>query len=81
MLAYLKNEVGGALVAGMLGDVTATIYAHSVNLVEVRYDFGAPSVASNAAAASRALAQLFAAVFACRNGATMTPHFSRTSPR
>jgi len=61
MLAYLKNESGGALVAGILGDVTSTVYAHSVNLLEVRYNFGAPSFAGNSQKASAALSQLFAA--------------------
>ena len=61
ILAYFKNEIGGALVANILADVTSTVYAHSVNLVEVRYDFGAPSVEANRRAANLALAQLFAA--------------------
>lgn len=58
MLAYLKNEIGGPLIAGVLGDVTATVYAHSVNLLEVRCDFGPPSVATNALGAAAALTQL-----------------------
>ena len=61
MLAYLKNGAGGALVANILSDVTSTVYARSVNLVEVRYDFGAPSVEANRSAAKLALSQLFAA--------------------
>jgi PIN domain nuclease of toxin-antitoxin system len=61
MLAHLRGEPGGALVTSILGDVSAKVYAHSVNLVEVRYSFGAPSVAGNSDRASAALASLFAA--------------------
>lgn len=61
MLSHLRGEAGGALVTSILGDVTATIYAHSVNVLEVRYSFGAPSIAVNAQNAAAALSQLFAA--------------------
>lgn len=61
MLAYLKGEIGGPLVASILGDTTATIYAHSTNLAEVRYNFGPPSGAGISAKANAALAQLRAA--------------------
>lgn len=61
MLAYLKNEPGWPLVAGILGDVTSMVYDHSVNLLEVRYNFGAPSIAGNSQKAAGALAQLLAA--------------------
>ncbi len=61
MLAYLKNEPGGPLVAGILGDVTSMVYDYSVNLLEVRYNFGAPSIAGNSQKAAGALAQLLAA--------------------
>ncbi len=60
MLAHLRGEPGGALVTSILGDTTATVYAHSVNLVEVRYSFGAPSIPDNSQKASAALTQLFA---------------------
>ena len=60
MLAYLKNEPGGPLVASILGDTTSTVYAHSTNIAEVRYNFGAPSIAGNSTKASAGLAQLFA---------------------
>lgn len=61
MLAYLKGEIGGPLVASILGDTTATIYAHSTNLVEVRYNFGPPSGAGISAKANAAIVQLKAA--------------------
>lgn len=67
MLAYLKGEMGGLLVASILGDTTAMVYAHSTNLAEVRYDFGPPSRPSVVANASRALAQLVAAGVQERN--------------
>ena len=60
MLAYLKNEAGGPLVGSIFGDVTARVFAHSVNLVEVRYSFGAPSIPGNSQDAAAGLSQLFA---------------------
>lgn len=61
MLAHLRGEIGGALVTSILSDVSAKVFAHSVNLVEVRYSFGAPSIPGNSQKASAALSQLFAA--------------------
>lgn len=39
MIAYLRNELGGAVVDALLGDPANTCYAHVVNLMEVYYDF------------------------------------------
>lgn len=39
MLAYLRAEVGGNVVASLLADPAVTCYAHMVNLIEVYYDF------------------------------------------
>ncbi len=61
MLAHLKGEPGGALVTSILSDTTATVYAHSTNLAEVRYDFGPPSRTGVVATANKVLAQLMAA--------------------
>jgi PIN domain nuclease of toxin-antitoxin system len=39
MLAYLRAEPGGNVVAALLSDPTATCYAHTMNMIEVYYDF------------------------------------------
>jgi PIN domain nuclease of toxin-antitoxin system len=39
MLAYLRAEQGGSVVAGLLSDPTANCCAHTINLIEVYYDF------------------------------------------
>lgn len=38
MLAYLRGEPGGDVVASMLTDPSATCFAHRVNQIEVYYD-------------------------------------------
>lgn len=39
MIAYLRGETGGTVVDGFLKNPTDTCYAHSINLLEVYYDF------------------------------------------
>jgi PIN domain nuclease of toxin-antitoxin system len=39
MIAYLRGELGGTVVDGFLNSPTDTCYAHSINLLEVYYDF------------------------------------------
>lgn len=39
MIAYLRAEPGGDIVAGLLADPTAICHAHTMNLIEVYYDF------------------------------------------
>ncbi|HLK55343.1 MAG TPA: type II toxin-antitoxin system VapC family toxin [Chthonomonadaceae bacterium] len=39
MIAYLRGEPGATDVAALLTDPTATCYAHTINLLEVYYDF------------------------------------------
>jgi PIN domain nuclease of toxin-antitoxin system len=39
MIAYLQDEPGSEVVAGLLSDPAETCYAHAVNLCEVYYDF------------------------------------------
>lgn len=58
MLALLNNEKGGPLVAALLADVHVTAYAHSVNLVEVFYDFGPQGSGENLINAEKAMAAL-----------------------
>lgn len=56
MLAYLNGEAEGVLVADLLKQPNSEFFAHSVNLTEVFYDFGPPSVAQNLLHAQKALA-------------------------
>ncbi len=58
MLAWLRNEPGGALVAAILADPQNVVYAHSVNLTEVFYAFGPPSIPANLANSERGMAAL-----------------------
>lgn len=58
MLALLNHEKGGPFVAELLADVNVTSYAHSVNLVEVFYDFGPHGDPQNLINAERAIAAL-----------------------
>ncbi len=58
MLAYLNGEPEGPMVAGLFKAPDAACFAHSVNLAEVFYDFGPPSIAANLRDAQNALAQL-----------------------
>lgn len=67
MLAYVKNEVGGPLVAALLGDENVTAYAHAVNLCEVYYDFGPQSNPPCLANSQKALEVLKAASVIERN--------------
>jgi PIN domain nuclease of toxin-antitoxin system len=39
MIAFLRGEKGGSVVARILADSVDTCFAHSVNLCEVYYDF------------------------------------------
>jgi hypothetical protein len=39
MIAYLRDEPGGNLVEGFLNSPTDACYAHTINLLEVYYDF------------------------------------------
>ena len=39
LIAYLRGEPGGAVVDGLLKNAADTCYVHTVNLVEVYYDF------------------------------------------
>ena len=39
MIAYLRGESGSADVAALLTDPGSTCYAHTINLLEVYYDF------------------------------------------
>ncbi len=39
MLAYLRGEAGGDVVAALLTEPTAACFAHTVNIIEVDYDF------------------------------------------
>lgn len=39
MIAYLRAEAGGTVVDGFLNTPTDTCYAHTINLLEVYYDF------------------------------------------
>ena len=39
ILAYLRGETGGEKVAALLSDPAENCYAHTVNLIEVYYDF------------------------------------------
>jgi len=55
MLAYLRAEPGGSNVAAILGDPMAHSYAHTINLIEVYYDFIRRSSVNDA---QRALAAL-----------------------
>lgn len=58
MLAYLNGEVEGPAVAGLFKLSDATSFAHSVNLAEVFYDFGPPSISQNLRDAQNAIVQL-----------------------
>lgn len=55
MLAYLKGEPEGARVAQTLKTAGALFLAHSVNLCEVVYNFGPPSIEQNRLDAEAAL--------------------------
>ena len=53
MIAYLRNETGGPMVAACLAEPANESYAHSLNLCEVFYDFhrnGGEQVAQQALA-------------------------------
>ena len=39
MIAYLRGEKGGTVVDGFLNDPTDKCYAHTINVLEVYYDF------------------------------------------
>ena len=39
MIAYLRAEPGSEVVAALLSDTSAVCYAHTINLIEVYYDF------------------------------------------
>ena len=39
MIAYLRGEPGGTVVDALLKQPTETCYAHTINLLEVYYDF------------------------------------------
>lgn len=39
MIAYLRGEVGGTVVEGLLNGPGDTCFAHTINLLEVYYDF------------------------------------------
>jgi hypothetical protein len=39
MIAYLRGEPGGEVVDGFLTTPGTTCYAHTINLLEVYYDF------------------------------------------
>ncbi len=68
MLALLKDEAGSEMVRHLLEDEQVTSYAHAVNLCEVFYDFGSPSLPQNQARAQTALDALFeAAVIECND--------------
>ena len=58
MLAYLNGEPEGVVVAGLFKSPDVLCYAHSINLAEVFYDFGPPSVPANLRDAQNALVQL-----------------------
>ncbi len=58
MLAYLKGEPEGQLVTRLFKTKGAVFLAHSVNLCEVVYDFGPPSVEQNRLNAESALQRL-----------------------
>lgn len=48
MIAYLRGEPGGSIVAGKLIDPNVTCYAHAVNILEVYYDTVRVSSATDA---------------------------------
>jgi PIN domain nuclease of toxin-antitoxin system len=56
MIAYLRAEPGFAVVASLLTDPTHTCYAHTMNLLEVYYDFIRHTNEPSARRALRALA-------------------------
>lgn len=58
MIAYLNGEIGDEIVTEILADAANQVFAHSVNLIEVRYDFGPPSIEFNARDAASGLEQL-----------------------
>ncbi len=58
MLAYLKGEPEGALVTRLFKAEGAIFLAHSVNLCEVVYNFGPPSIKRNRLDAENALQRL-----------------------
>ena len=60
MLAYLKGEPEGILVGRLFKTAGAVLVAHTVNLCEVFYNFGPPSIAQNKTNAENALKQLHA---------------------
>lgn len=39
ILAYIRKETGGDVIANMLKDPTVTCYAHAINIVEVYYHY------------------------------------------
>lgn len=63
MLAYLTGEPEGAVVAQLFKTPDATFLAHAVNLCEVIYNFGPPSIEQNRRDAEAAI-QRFSVV--CR---------------
>lgn len=60
MLAYLKGEPEGAVVTRLFKTPGALFLAHSVNLCEVFYDFGPPSISENLVKAQKAIQHLHA---------------------
>ena len=48
MLAYLRAEPGGNVVSALLSDPKEICYAHTVNLIEVYYDFARRTTAHGA---------------------------------
>ncbi len=58
MLAYLNGEPEGPVVATLFKLPGAMFFAHSVNLAEVFYDFGLPSVPRNLRDTQKAMVQL-----------------------
>ena len=58
MIAYLSGETEGVLVGQLFKTPGALFLAHTVNLCEVFYSFGPPSVASNVQNAQAAIQHL-----------------------
>ena len=58
MLAYLKGEPEGARVTQIFKAANAIFLAHSINLCEVVYNYGPPSVEKNRLDAEAALKRL-----------------------
>ncbi len=58
MLAYLKGEPEGQLVSQIFKTQGAIFLAHSINLCEVVYNFGPPSIERNRLNADAALQRL-----------------------